>query len=71
MWRLLGCGKEDLMRSGLLCEAFILEAKYIFLQFFFLVYDVDEMKALGITLCLGLKIFKKSLLNFNGSFFID
>jgi hypothetical protein len=35
------------------------------------VYDVDEMKALGITLCLGLKIFKKSLLNFNGSFFID
>jgi hypothetical protein len=50
-----------------------LEAKYIFLQFFiyFLVYDVDEMKAFGITLCLGLKIFKNSRLILNGSFFVD
>jgi hypothetical protein len=32
---------------------------------------VDEMKALGITSCLGLKIFKEILLILNESFFVD
>jgi hypothetical protein len=71
MWRLLGCVKRGFNENRLLYEAFFLEAKHIFLRLFFLVYDVDEMKALGITLCLGLKSFKNSLLTLNGSFFVD